>query len=39
MEREKGATQVRQGGVRLFDLNAACLVGFAIPELAVPFAQ
>jgi len=30
-ERE-GATRVRQGEARLFDLNAACLVGFAIPE-------
>ncbi len=30
-ERE-GATRVRQGEPRLFDLNAACLVGFAIPE-------
>ena len=37
-ERE-GATRVRQGEARLFDRNAACLVGFAIPELAVPFAQ
>src|SRR5712692_697199 len=30
-ERE-GATRVRQGEARLFHLNAACLVGFAIPE-------
>ncbi len=30
-ERE-GATRVRQGESRLFHLNAACLVGFAIPE-------
>src|SRR5437899_2863238 len=28
----EGATRVRQGESRLFHLNAACLVGFAIPE-------
>ncbi len=29
---KEGATRVRQGEARLFHLNAACLVGFAIPE-------